>query len=165
MTSESFARQATAAGISQVELGNIAAQKAENPAVKSLAEALVKDHAQTTSELRTIATQESIALPTTLPADADATAHDLSQKSGTAFDRAYLAQMVQDQEKAVALFRDAATTDSVGSDLRDLAHKALPRLEHHLEEARQLDQQLGVVAEQDPGPPPAPNLLGVEVVP
>ena len=165
LTSDTFARQANGAGLAEVQLGNMAIQKAQNPAVKAFAETMIKDHGQANTELETVAMQDGIRLPTTPPPDANAAADALRLESGPAFDRAYVARMVQDHEQAVALFRAAATQDGVNQDLRAFAQKTLPVLQHHMQEALQLDKQLGGAAQQSSTAPAAPVAVSAEVVP
>ena len=165
LVSDSFAKQAADASLAEVALGSLAVQKAENPAVKAFAQSMVEDHSQANSELKTVATQHGITLPTTPPPDAQAAAVALSQKAGTAFDQAYVAQMVRDHQQAVALFRTAAMQADISQDLRDFAQKSLPTLQHHLQEAQQLDAQLAGAAAQAAPPPLAPVAVSAEVVP
>jgi len=64
--------------------------------------------------------------PVSLEGGGRSVIESLSTKSGAEFDAAYTAQMVRDQEKAVALFTAAA--DSGDPDLVQLAKWALPTL-------------------------------------
>ena len=59
-----FTTRAAAAGMAEVELGRLAEQKAENAAVKAFAKKLVIDHTVSNAELKKLADQEKIALPT-----------------------------------------------------------------------------------------------------
>lgn len=104
LTSEAFAKKAVTTGLAEVQLANIAIQKTQNPAVRAFAESLVAYYSHANSELKTIATQAGVVLSRTPSSDATAVADALSQKAGPVFDRLYAAQIVRDQEEAVARY-------------------------------------------------------------
>lgn len=77
---EKFVRDAAKGGAMEVQMGRIGVQRAQNPAVKQLAQRIVDDHTKANAELRQLASSKGITLP-----DADRVASTgTSTSSGTA---------------------------------------------------------------------------------
>lgn len=70
------------------------------------------------------------------------THEDLDRASGAEFDRLYVAAMVQDHKRAVALFEEAARS-LPDSELQRFAQSTLPKLKHHQEMAKKLKDEVG----------------------
>jgi putative membrane protein len=132
-----FMTKAAGDGMAEVQLAQLATQRAANADVKSFAQMLVDDHTKANDELKGLAGQKSVTLPAEPPAAAKATYDRLGKLSGAAFDRAYTAEMVRDHQKAVALFTQESKTGH-DADAKGWAAKTLPTLEHHLARAKEL---------------------------
>lgn len=143
LTSDQFADKAGKAGLAEVTLSRLALEKSSDASVKEFAQTMVDDHSKANAELKRIAAEEGISVPASPGADHTAAAQKLGGLTDAEFDRAYADQMVEDHEKAVSLFKSASTADGVNDELRAFAKQTLPKLEHHLEEAQQLQQELG----------------------
>src|SRR5262249_9881456 len=105
-----FVMEAAEGGVAEVELGQLAADKASNAKVKEFGQRMVTDHGKAGDELKTIATSKSLTLPTTVNAKHKATKDRLSKLSGPAFDRAYMAEMVKDHQADAMAFHKQATS-------------------------------------------------------
>lgn len=138
---QSFLKEAAAGGLAEVELGQLAAEKASNPEVKKFAERMVADHGKANDQLKEIAARKGIDLPTEPSAEHKATKERLSNLSGDEFDKAYMADMLSDHKKDVAAFRKESTE---GKDpaVKEFATKTLPTLEDHLKEAESINPKL-----------------------
>ena len=126
-------------GMAEVELGQLAQQKAESSEVKDFAKRMVDDHGKANDELKSLASSKSITLPTTVDAKHKATHDRLAKLSGAAFDRAYMQAMVSDHQQAVKMFRQQSTS-AKDADIKAFAAKTLPTLEDHLKEAQSANQ-------------------------
>lgn len=129
-----FAVKAADAGLSEVQLGRLAMERASHARVKDFATRLVRDHEQANDELLAIAARHNITLPPAASHDEVDMQRDLREKSGADFDRAYIRHMVDHHDDAVSLFEEAAS-DARNTDLQAFAAKTLPTLKRHLEEA------------------------------
>jgi putative membrane protein len=142
MSSEdkTFAHKAAAGGQAEVAFGQLAKQNASAPAVKQFGEQMVTDHTQANQELMQIAKSQSLDLPKGLDAKHQAKERTLSTTKGTAFDKAYMQDMVQDHKEDVADFRKEAQH---GRDpqLKAFAAKYLPVLEKHLQMAQSITSE------------------------
>jgi len=148
LTSESFAKQAAAAGNGEVALSQIAVERAANAEVKRFAQTMIDDHKKANDELKSLSHQEKITLPDEPTAEQRAAADRLRQQSGSSFDKAYVQQMLADHQKAVDLFRKASADNGVDTNLRQFAGKTLPTLEHHLQEVQDLSSDVGNASRQ-----------------
>src|SRR5205823_13732746 len=91
-----FVRKAAEGGLAEVELGQLATQKASSDDVKKFGQRMVDDHSKANDQLKQVAAQEHIDLPTEPSAKDKATKARLEKLSGEQFDRAYMRDMVKD---------------------------------------------------------------------
>jgi putative membrane protein len=151
---QEFATKAAGDGKAEVELGELAQQQAESDEVKQFGQRMVEDHGKANEQLASIAQQKGIELPQDLPEEAQQLQDELQQKSGPEFDQAYMAAMVEDHEKAVALFEQQAGSGE-DADLRNFAEETLPVLQEHLDMARLMHEQATAAADQGAAAPSA----------
>lgn len=132
-----FYKHATEGGISEVELGNLALKKSEDPAVKEFAAQMVKDHSEANDKLRSVAAAKNMKLPTKASVSEMATKAKLEVLSGSTFDKSYVKRMLKDHEKDVAEFRREAKSGQ-DPDAKAFAAATLPTLKEHLAKVRSL---------------------------
>ena len=137
-----FVTKAAGGGLAEVQLGQLAAQKASNPDVKQFAQKMVDDHSRANDELKNVASQKNVTLPTDLPPEEQQLRDRLQNMSGQEFDRTYMRHMVQDHAKDVAEFQREATRGQ-DNDVKQFASKTLPVLQQHLKMARQVAGKVG----------------------
>lgn len=136
-----FVVEAASGSMMEVELGQLAAQKASSQEVKNFAQKMVNDHSKANERLRQIAQQKNIALPEGLADEHKKHVDDLREKSGHEFDKDYMDLMVEDHEEDVEKFEEASE-DLNDSDLRSWVNETLPTLRQHKEEAKQIHERL-----------------------
>jgi len=132
-----FMKKAAEGNKAEVELGQMAEQKASSEAVKSFGKRMMKDHQQASEQLESIAGKLGVSLPNKVNAKDQATKDRLEKLSGNEFDQAYMRDMVKDHTKDVAEFHKAASTAS-NPDVKSFAEQTLPTLQSHLKQARQI---------------------------
>jgi putative membrane protein len=137
-----FMVKAANGGMMEVELGNLAKEKATNASVKEFAAMIVKDHSNANDELKSLAATKSITLPATMDNDHRDHVSDLSNKSGNDFDKAYMDMMVSDHKKDVDMFEDILDDNDIAPEVKAFANKTLPVLKKHHEEARRIYDSL-----------------------
>jgi putative membrane protein len=137
---DNFWSNAAAGGMAEVELGKLAAQKAQNPEVKRFAQMMVTDHTKANTELKTLATKKNVTLPTGLSSSHQSTLDKLNGLSGAEFDRAYVEAMVEDHEDTVDLMEDNA--DNSDADVKAFAAKTLPVVKGHLDMIKGIQAKL-----------------------
>jgi putative membrane protein len=130
-----FVRKAAEGGMAEVKLGQLAKEKASNPAVKDFGERMVKDHGKAGDELREVASKKGIRLRDSMNATDKALYDRLSKLSGGEFDKEYMRAMVKDHEQDVAEFRRESQS-AKDPEVREFVSKTLPTLEEHLRMAK-----------------------------
>lgn len=134
-----FAVEAANGGMAEVQLGELAQTKGTDPKVKEFGKMMVTDHTKANNELKTIATAKNITLPAAPDEKMKKAAEEISAKSGSDFDKAYIKQMVKDHEKTVKLFEDGQKNVK-DSELKSFIDKTLPVLRSHLDHIKSLDK-------------------------
>ncbi len=140
-----FATKAAAGGEAEVALGQLAAQKAGSEKVRQFGQQMVTDHSQANQELKAIAQQQNLTLPSTPDSASKAMEKRLQASSGAAFDSAYTKDMVQDHQKDVADFEKEANSGQ-NAALKSFAQKYLPVLQRHLRMAQEISTDSGRTA-------------------
>lgn len=129
-----FMEEAGQSGVGEVRMAQLALNKSTNQAVKNLANKLLTDHTQANENLKTIASAQSITLPSSMNASDQAEYDKVQALSGAAFDREYVKYEIQDHEKAIRLFQHESL-HGTNPDVRTWAGKNLPVLQTHLKMA------------------------------
>ena len=138
-----FMNEAAPGGMAEVELGKLAAAKAENAEVKAFAQKMVEDHSKAGDELKQLAAQKKVMLPPDVMPKHKEIMDKLSKLNGADFDKEYVKAMVADHEKDVAAFENVSKT-AVDADVKNFATKTLPTLKMHLEMIKAMSEKMGV---------------------
>jgi len=136
-----FMMKAAQGGMAEVSAGNMASTKAQSADVKAFAKKMIEDHTKANGELKALATKKGVTLPTDVNAEQKATADKLSKLSGAEFDKEYVAAMVTDHEKTVALFETEAKSGT-DADAKAFAEKTLPTLKMHLQMIKDMQAKM-----------------------
>lgn len=137
-----FAREAAIGGMAEVELGNLAKQKAASSDVKQFGDRMVTDHSKGGEELKQWAQSKNLTLPAELDAKHKALRDRLAKLPTDAFDRQYMNEMVMDHQHDVTAFKREAASGK-DADLKAWAAKTLPTLEEHLKMAKDAAMKVG----------------------
>jgi putative membrane protein len=142
-SAKEFVEKAGASGLAEVEMGELGTQKARNSQVKAFAKQVVEDHTKANQELVTAIKGKGMQLPSSRTDMHKAMMEKLQrQDAGKDFDRAYMAQMVEDHKAAVELFESAADDEGLDINLRGYAKQTLPALREHLQQAQAIQSKL-----------------------
>lgn len=138
----SFVNAAAKGGTTEVELGQLAAQKSTNPSVQAFAKRMVRDHSNINRRLSALAASKGVDLPDGKGIMNDATYLELKVLSGKEFDKAYVKAMVADHKDDVSSFekQSAAAQDP---EVKNFAAKTLPTLQEHLTMIEKLQSDMG----------------------
>lgn len=139
--SSAFLMDAADGGMTEVELGRLAQDKAKNQNVKNFAQMMIHDHSAANDQVKSLASQRNINIP-----DSISTAHqnkkeDLMKKEGAAFDKAYMDAMVKDHETTINLF-EKASNNSKDDGVKSFITSTLPTIRQHLDSARSIRKKL-----------------------
>ena len=123
----------------EVQAAAVALQKSTSDEVKALARMIETDHKAATESLKTAVASlnDSQTVPTDLDERRKGMIDNLNSAPAADFDRVYLQQQVAAHEEALTLHR--GFTDNTGAPaLAEHARTVVPKIESHLEKARQL---------------------------
>src|ERR1700750_3248278 len=81
---EAFIRKVANGGMTEVELGKLAAEKGANQEVKDFGNQMVKDHSKANDELKEVAGKMNVTVPQKVDAKHQAVITQMSALSGTA---------------------------------------------------------------------------------
>jgi len=139
----SFMKSAAEGGMSEVELGQLAQQKASNPAVKDFGAMMVKDHTAANEKLKALAASEQVTLPDSPSLMQKASKTKLNMLSGDSFDKSYVKGMIDDHKSDIKEFQNEI---SEGKDpqARAFASATLPTLQMHLQKIQSIAASAGI---------------------
>jgi len=137
-----FVMKAASGGMMEVELGNIAQQNASSQRVKDFGSMMVRDHSAANQELTSFASRRNL----TMNSDSLMNLHKshidaLKNKTGAAFDKAYMTMMVSDHKKDVSEFEKASKMCK-DQECLAFASKTLPTLQMHLDSAQAVNKAI-----------------------
>jgi putative membrane protein len=132
-----FARAAAQGGMAEIQLGRLASDRGSSDVVKAFGERMVVQHGAAGDLLKAAAQKENITLPGKVSARDQQTYDRLSNLSGSAFDRAYARDMVEDHEKDMAAFQHEANAGA-DENIKTFALQTTPMIQEHLNQAREM---------------------------
>jgi len=141
-----FLTDAASGASLEVQLGNLAAQKATNEDVKRFGQRMATDHSQGGQTIRQMASNLKFTLPQEPEPQQRTTVSRLEKLSGKAFDREYMKEMVNDHVKDISEF-ERAEKEATVAEIKQFATESLPTLRDHLKQAKEITAKLGAKAE------------------
>ena len=136
-----FAVEAADGGLMEVQMGTVALTKASSAQVKRFAQMMVDEHTKANSELKALAQQKNITLPTTMGNEHQRKVENLSEKTGAEFDKEYMDLMVRDHKEDIDEFEDQAEEGN-DAEIKAWASSKLATLRKHLQEAERIQESL-----------------------
>ncbi len=136
-----FLRAAAVGNRAEVELGELAADKASAASVKDFARRMAADHAMTLDALQELARSSDTPLPRELDMDHVVVMQQLEEAQSTTFDIEYIRSQIADHQRTTQLLEyqiGAGQSDRV----RDFAKTTLVAVLDHLETAKAIHAEL-----------------------
>ncbi len=130
-----FAVAAANGGMMEVQMGELAQKNGSSQAVKDFGRMMVEDHGKANEELKSLAQQLNITLPTSMGEDKQEKYNELANKTGREFDQAYADLMVKDHKEDIEAFKEEAQEGRI-PELKNWAAGKVPVLEMHLQKAQ-----------------------------
>jgi len=136
---QEFVTKVAISDMMEIQAAELALARQPDADTKPFAERMVKDHQETSKELKALVAtgKVKVTLPAALDTEHQKKLDELKAKAGKDFDRAYDQMQVQAHEEAVMLF-EAYATGGDNADLKAWAAKTLPHLKEHLAMAKKL---------------------------
>jgi putative membrane protein len=136
-TDQKFIMQTAQSGMKEVQLAQLAQQKAASQEVKDYARQLEQDHSKANDELKALAQQRNVNLPADMGPKHQGHMTKFQNMSGEQFDREYIKMMVNDHRNSIREFQKQANS-GMDSNVKEFASKTLPTLQTHLQRAQEL---------------------------
>jgi putative membrane protein len=137
-----FIARAASAGLLQVKLGKLVANKGTSGTVVEFGKRMVADYSKANGEFKTAAKNAGFLAPALSRQDQQIFDRFNNMGRGS-FDKNYMAEMVKQHNEEVRLFEGEARSGRVQS-LKQLASKMLPELQQRLNFATQTAGSVGV---------------------
>jgi len=133
-----FIKEAVQGNLTEVQLGELAIQRAQTDPVRKFAETVRTDHQAALQRATNLAKSLKVEPPTEPATEARGIYDGLSQLSGSEFDAAFVSHMITLHEAAIATYSRSASSnnDAVAS----MVAETLPKLKAHLATAQALQK-------------------------
>ena len=138
--SSEFLKKVTNSGMAEIQLAKLAQQKATIDAVKNFASMLERDHTAVNDQVKNLAGQRNVSLPTAPSDDKQKMYTDMEKMTGKSFDKEYISMMVKAHNDGISLFEDTKT-NATDIDVKNFADKTLPTLKMHLDSAKAIQKR------------------------
>jgi putative membrane protein len=134
----------------EMDAGKLAMKRGQTARLRRYGALLWRDHRLADRMLVSYAGDHGIAIVAPTPENADeaadmlaemAATEDLQNAAGPEFDRLFLAMMIKDHEKLIAVLNGAEPAVSDG-DLKGMLRKTIPILQQHLQLAKNLESSM-----------------------
>jgi putative membrane protein len=136
-TDQTFVKKAAQGGIAEVQLAQLAQQKAQSDQVKQFAQKMIDDHTPNNQQL----VQLSATLDVTPPSEPNEMQQKMAARlgalSGAKFDRVYIHNQIHDHEMMLKMFQAEASSGE-NPQLKAFAEQTVPVIQQHLALAQQL---------------------------
>ncbi len=136
---KSFVQKAAQGGVAEVQMAQLAQQKAGSDDVKKFAQTMIDDHTPNNEQLAKLASSKGLEPPTEPDAMQQKSMTHLQGLSGAKFDKAYIKGQVKAHTAMLKLFK-AEAKSSKDTDLKGFADQTVPTIEHHLSMAQDLEK-------------------------
>jgi putative membrane protein len=132
-----FLVEAMRTGLAEIQLGELAAQRSDNPRVRDYGAKLKSDHTAQVAEIERMLQPLRVTIPAEPSAEAQTHHAALARLAGEQFDAAFLEMMIASHTEAIEKY-GAQTHANPDRTLSDFASKSLPVLREHLAVAESL---------------------------
>ena len=157
--SRGFVNEVSMVNHAEIEMAQLASQRAQSPDVKQFAQMMIRDHTKAGNELKQAVSGHDVQMPAHMDDKHQSVMDRLKNLRGAEFDREYMNAMVEGHQDAKNLISSKANdrgatgttgtsgTQSTRSDNHDQAldtavskwaTKTLPTVEQHLQRARDI---------------------------
>jgi putative membrane protein len=138
MSDQQFVDFASQTDMVEANLGQLAQSAASGQQVKDYGQMLATDHTNDFHQLYTVAQQANLQMPNAIDTEHNKAMIGPFQKlNGAAFDQRFSREMVAGHTKAIATYKKEAA-DAQNPALKSYAEQALPVLQKHLDDAKNL---------------------------
>lgn len=136
-----FLVEAANGGMTEVQAGQIAQEKATNDDVKKFAAKMVEDHTKLNDQLKSLASKLNVTIPSAINGNSQSMIDKLNNAKSVDFNKTYMDMIVEDHNKDVDFFQKTAANAS-NPEIHDFVTNALPILQSHQQMAKKIQASL-----------------------
>ncbi len=138
-----FVSRAMQGSMAEVQIAQLTLQKSSNDQVKQFAQRMIDDHTKLNEQMKPVADQLGVTAPDQISKNDRKTIAKLQGLSGSAYDQAYIRDMVKDHKQDLSQFQTEASS---GQDqtVKDAANQGSKVIAQHLQMAQQLAKDQNV---------------------
>ena len=139
---QEFFTSAASSSLLEVRLAEIAKQEAQSQEIIEYAQMVEDDHRRVNEMLRELSLQKNFNLPETIKDEHEEKVEELTETSDSEFAKEYISMQVDLHQKDIDKF-ESALEEVQDQEVRQWIESTLTALRQHLEQAQQLQEQLG----------------------
>lgn len=125
----------------EVKLAQLAQQKSSNKEIKDVAKMLETDHTAVLTDLKSLASNKGMTVPTEESGEAKDKFKDLSDDKTSEFDKQWCETLMDNHKTSISKFENAAN-DVTDPDLKSFVNTVLPKLRIHHDKLMECHKKL-----------------------
>ena len=130
-TDRQFIAKAAQSDMTEIQTSQLALKRSQNAQVRQFAQEMIQQHTQSSENLKPIAAQKGVALPSSLGTENQALLTKLMKLSGTQFDQAYMDGQAKAHAKTKGVYQNELKQGK-DADVKAFANQVLPIVTAHL---------------------------------
>jgi putative membrane protein len=139
---KAFLKKAMEADIAEIQMAQLALEKSSDDQIRHFALQMQDDHGKLQDELKQVAGQLNVPMPTEPSKGAAKSMEKMKALSGDAFDQAYIKEMIKAHKEDSKAFKDEAR-NTTSPQLKEMMTRDDQMIESHLQEIQQISQSKG----------------------
>jgi len=136
-----FLQEAIRGNMAEVQMGQLAKERAQSKDVRDYGQMLVDDHSKANDKAKAVAQKMGVTAPTEPTAKQKQEHDSLAKLSGSQFDSMFMSHMAQDHQEDIGKYTAQAQSGD-SSKATDYAKDTLPTLRSHLSKAQSIESKL-----------------------
>lgn len=136
-----FLDDAASIHLSEIEIGKLELMNGSSEDVKKFAETLLADHKKSLNELKILANEKTITIPTSVNEEVDKEYDSLNEVTGADFDKKFIDMMTEGHDKAVNKMTEISQ-NATDDDIKEWASDQIATLTSHYKKAKKLQEKL-----------------------
>ena len=125
----------------EVKLAQLAQQKSSNKEIKDVAKTLETDHTAVLNDLKTLASNKGITIPTEESGQAKDKLKELTDDKTSEFDKEWCETLMDNHKNSISKFENAAN-ELTDPDLKNFVNTVLPKLRTHHDKLMECHKKL-----------------------
>jgi len=138
---DAYVANAAMSDMYEIESSRLALEKSQSPGIKKYARQMIDDHTATSSQMKALLPKSGLSVtpPTALDDRRRGMIDNLRAASAADFDRTYVDQQTMAHQEALTLHSGFAE-DGDNQQLKQFAAATAPKVRHHLDMVKAMDQ-------------------------